>query len=112
MPEEKFLLSVEISFQAELDNGDFSDPLRAKFSEKAITLSSNVAITIVEAGNRWLIADGLNNKAYSVLKESELLNIYEKQERDDEDPDNLIDQILSDEQLRQAIENRIFSSFD
>ncbi|MBC8459219.1 MAG: T9SS type A sorting domain-containing protein [Deltaproteobacteria bacterium] len=71
----KFLFSVDLKFQSDLDNDIVSEDLRQEFENNGISLSDNITVSIEEKGSRWLIID--KNKVYPVRKEESKLNIYD-----------------------------------
>jgi len=71
------LVGVGLGYQVDLDTDTISAGLRQEFVDAGATLSpANVTVSIVEAGNRWLIDDPDSNKRYYVRKEDGVLNIY------------------------------------
>jgi len=54
---EKFLLSIDLKFQSDLDKSIISKELSDKFEFKRILLSDNATISIEETGNKWLMVD-------------------------------------------------------
>lgn len=72
----KFLFSIDLALQSDLDNGDISDDLRQQFQVNGSLLSTSAAVSIEEGGSRWLIIDKDNKQEYIVRKEGEKLKIY------------------------------------
>lgn len=83
--EEKLVFDTDLGYQADLANGSIPAQLRQEFQNKEISLSQNIAITVVTedgldgmVSNAWLITDSDTNKRYIVRTESDELSIYEK----------------------------------
>ena len=77
--DEMFLFSTELNFQTELEQPFSSVSVRKKFEDHGISLSDNATISIKVANSRWRIVDtDQDNKIYSVIKEDEMLNIYDQ----------------------------------
>jgi hypothetical protein len=77
-PDVVFLTDIDPYFQSDLDSGTISEVLRLEFAQKDISLSRNELITITteEENSRWRIYDSGHDRTYTVLKESEMLNVY------------------------------------
>jgi len=80
----KFLFSVELEFQSDLDSGDISEALQQEFKDNAVLLSPDVTISkelVIWKGRRWLITDNedrywVKKEKDKVKKEEDKLNIY------------------------------------
>ena len=80
----KFLFSVELEFQSDLDSGDISEGLRQEFKDNGVLLSPDVTISkelVIWKGRRWLITDNedrywVKKEKDKVKKEEDKLNIY------------------------------------
>ncbi len=69
-----FLFSLDLKFQSDLDNNNFSTDLRQVFKDNESLLSQN---TLVEKrDNKWLITDNSNRRTYNVLKAEGKLKVY------------------------------------
>ena len=69
-----FLFSLDLKFQSDLDNNNFSTDLRQVFKDNESLLSQN---TLVEKrDNKWLITDNSNKRTYNVLKAEGKLKVY------------------------------------
>ncbi|MCP4403249.1 MAG: hypothetical protein GY801_38825 [bacterium] len=66
---------MELSFQNDLDNRNFSDDLRNEFEKHGITLSLNIDIS-VGIGNKWLIREQDTEKRYVIMKIEDRLEVY------------------------------------
>ncbi len=72
--EQKFVFGTSSELQNDLDNNIISKDLQQGFEDKNISLSPDVAISIEQKGQRWLI---INNKdRYIISKEKDKLSIY------------------------------------
>jgi hypothetical protein len=69
----KFLFSVGLEAENDLNNGIISVDLRRKFEDNKIPLSDDASVS-KETNTKWLITDG--NKTYIVKKQGGKLNIY------------------------------------
>jgi len=84
----KFLFSVELEFQSDLDNGIISgiisEALQQEFKDNGVSLSPDVTISkelVIWKGKRWLITDNeerhwVKKEKDKVKKEEDKLNIY------------------------------------
>ena len=82
--EKRFLFSVALEFQGDLDNGIISEELRREFGNKKAPLSQHATILVEQPGSKWLVTDNL--KKYPLRKEKRGLNIYENLELPDAGP--------------------------
>ena len=73
--EQVFLFSIKPEFQSDLDNGTISEELRQEFEGSYSPLPQHAAVSVKEAGSKWLITDKL--KKYSISKAERGLRIYE-----------------------------------
>ena len=74
----RFLFSVGLEFQSDLEQGVLSTGVRQEFENVEISLSDDVSdVTITEKvkGSKWQIKD--RGQVYTVTKKDEALNIYE-----------------------------------
>jgi membrane protease subunit HflC len=74
----KFLFSVGLEFQGDLDNGIISEGLRHEFEGNGASLLQDVTVSVEQAGATWLITDEL--KKYPIKKEEGRLKIYTTRE--------------------------------
>lgn len=74
----KFLFSVGLEFQGDLDNGIISEGLRQEFEGNGASLLQDVTVSVEQAGVTWLITDEL--KKYPIKKEEGRLKIYTTRE--------------------------------
>ncbi|MCH8293791.1 VWA domain-containing protein [Candidatus Poribacteria bacterium] len=72
----RVLFSMELEFQRDLDDTGnlISKPILHAFGDSGHPLSGKAAITIQQAGSRWLIVDGL--RSYAVMKTPDKINFY------------------------------------
>lgn len=70
-----FFLSVNASFQKDLDKGLVSDDLRKEFVESEIPLSQRVVVSVRKEGRNWVITGGDGEK-YSARAEGGGLDVY------------------------------------
>jgi hypothetical protein len=68
------LFRTGAELQKDLDGGSVPQELRLKFAEAKAPLSAAAAVSIENAGRRWVIAD--QAKQYSLMKEAEELAVY------------------------------------
>jgi hypothetical protein len=73
--EQEFLFSVKLQFQSDLDNEIISEELRQEFERNYSPLSQHAAVSVKEAGSKWLITDKVNK--YYISKAERGLRIYE-----------------------------------
>jgi hypothetical protein len=72
-----FLFSLGLSFQADLDSQNVSADLQNAFEQNSgILLAPNVILLVQVQGSRWLLADELHKRAYSITKDGNKLNVY------------------------------------
>jgi len=79
--EKRFLFSVVLELQGDLDNGIISEELRQEFENNEAPLSQHATISVEQPDSSWLVTDNL--KKYPVRKEEGRLNIYENIELPD-----------------------------
>ncbi|MFB3042254.1 MAG: VWA domain-containing protein, partial [Candidatus Poribacteria bacterium] len=72
----RVLFSMELEFQRDLDDTGnlISKPILHAFGDSGHPLSGKAAITIQQAGSRWLIVDGL--RSYAVMKTPDKIDFY------------------------------------
>lgn len=70
----RLLLSIDLEYQSDLDNGVISKDLRQQFKDNNISLSQDAAISTRQRSYKWLITG--NKRSYIVKKEYDELNIY------------------------------------
>ena len=70
----KFLFDVDSKLQSDLDNAVISKDLREKFEENKNRLSQQAAVSVKQAGVRWVITD--KSKKYPIRKDGSRLRIY------------------------------------
>jgi sec-independent protein translocase protein TatC len=90
----KFLFSVELEFQSDLDSGDISEALRGEFKDNGVALSPDVTISkelVIWKGRRWLITD--KEDRYWVKKEEDKLKKEEDKLKKEEDKLNIYELI-------------------
>jgi hypothetical protein len=73
--EQKFLFSVDLKFQRDLDHAIILESLRREFENKGKSLSKNAHIFIDEPGNRWRIT-ATGGDWYLIGRDGNRLNIY------------------------------------
>ena len=76
----EILINVNATFQNELtDNANLSTEFRSLFSDldTKYTLSDELNIDTRENGRHWLLTDILNNRTYDIIRENNVLNIYQ-----------------------------------
>jgi hypothetical protein len=73
----KFLFSIELEFESDLDNRIISKELRGEFEEAQISLSEHVTVSVEQQGSAWMIRDDWNE--YFVKKEEGRLDIHIEQ---------------------------------
>jgi predicted ATP-dependent endonuclease of OLD family len=71
----RFLLSVGLEFQSDLEQGVLSSAFRREFETHGNSLSDNLGIVMIEEGKRWQIDDSDQARAYIVIREGEALKI-------------------------------------
>jgi len=82
----KFLFSVELEFQSDLDSGDISEALQQEFKDNGVSLSPDVTVSkelVIWKGKRWLITD--NEDRYWVKKEKDKVKKEEDKVKKEED---------------------------
>ncbi len=82
--EKKFLCSVELELQSDLDKGIISKELRQEFKNNKAPLSKQAKISVEQPETEWLVTD--EGKSYPIRKEQDKLNIYENIELPTEGP--------------------------
>ncbi len=70
----RFLFSIGLEFQGDLEQGILSAALRQALEDHEISLSNAAIVTTKEEGSEWRITD--KGYTYIVRKEGETLNIY------------------------------------
>jgi hypothetical protein len=60
------LFTIDSELIPDLDAGKISDNLRTAFASQSVTLSTDVAVTVITAGSRWEIEDRQNAKEFQV----------------------------------------------
>ena len=80
---EEFLFSVDLRYQADLDNGALSYDFRQEFTSRDISLSHDLAIETKDAGSKWKITDNGAGETYipGVASDSTILS-YESKVRE------------------------------
>ena len=71
-----FLLSIDPSLQADLDNNNPSVELRKALEKNEISVSENVIISTEKHDSRWRLADKTNERTYTLIKSGERLDVY------------------------------------
>jgi hypothetical protein len=71
----RFLFSVDLHFQGDLEAGVPSEDFRQEFESKGITLSLKLTIEQVEPG-KWRIKEYDSSRTYIVSRQDEALNVY------------------------------------
>ena len=71
----KRLFSINTDFQADLDDGKFSDSLRQEFYKNGLQIPQDVNLSIKKIVNRWTLSDG-NKTNYTIRKEANNLRVY------------------------------------
>ena len=77
------LLSVDTSYQTELDSQQLSEELLQKFRDNKVSLSDKFIVLVEEKGSQWMIIDSKgtlirSKPMYPVRKVDDRLNIYGK----------------------------------
>ncbi|MCZ6680117.1 MAG: metallophosphoesterase family protein, partial [Candidatus Poribacteria bacterium] len=70
------MLSLDLTFQSDLDAGMISERLRQRFKHNGITLSRKIIISVQKEDLLWLIADEETRKNYTIRKAAGRLNVY------------------------------------
>ena len=71
-----FLFNVGATLQADLDHNLIPVDLRLAFEKhKYISLSRDATVSVAEQDSQWVLTD--RNRRYVILKDEELLNVYE-----------------------------------
>lgn len=74
----KFLFSMGLELQEDLENGDLSKQLRQQFTNNNIPLYQNATLLFKEGQDAWEIHDEGGNTLYVIKKEDDGLNTYGK----------------------------------
>ena len=82
--EKKFLCSVELELQGDLDKSIISKELRQEFKNNKAPLSKQAKISVEQPETEWLVTD--EGRSYPIRKEQDKLNIYENIELPAEGP--------------------------
>ncbi|NIP28915.1 MAG: trigger factor [Phycisphaerae bacterium] len=73
--EKRPLCSLDLDFQADLDQSTISEKMRQEFEKNNAPLSKNAAVSVEQSETEWLVTD--EGKSYPIKKELDKLNIYE-----------------------------------
>lgn len=68
------LFLINLSFESDLDNKILSTELSGEFVVQQIVLSPQALVSVLEAGNRWLITD--RERMHLIVKSSAALDVY------------------------------------
>jgi len=70
-----YLFRIESEYQSTLDKSIISEELRQELEDKGMVISQQAAMSIKQAGRRWLLIDG--ESEYLIRTENGRLNVYD-----------------------------------
>lgn len=68
------LFTLGAGFVNDLDDKNLTGPIRRSFIDRRVTLSAAAGISVVDAGNRWLITGG--DRRYLIVRKNGALGVY------------------------------------
>lgn len=76
------LLSINSSFQDDLNNNMLTENFRQAFEKVGIQLSQTATVLMKEKDNTWFVTDTDNQQTYAVRKIKGRLNVYDRNSND------------------------------